>query len=100
MRIAIDARTLHNFGIGTYIRNVLFGLARIDQQTEYVVLCKPDDVEAVAGVGQNFRAVSEPAGTYTVSEQFRIPLTLVRERAHLLHEPHYVLPVATRCPAV
>ena len=27
MRIAIDARKLHDFGIGTYIRNVLVGLA-------------------------------------------------------------------------
>ena len=44
MRIAIDARKLHDFGIGTYIRNVLLGLARLDQQTEYIVLCRPDDV--------------------------------------------------------
>ena len=45
MRIAIDARKLHDFGIGTYIRNILLGLARIDQQTEYIVLCRPADVE-------------------------------------------------------
>ena len=37
MRIAIDARKLHDFGIGTYIRNVVLGLARLDQQTEYVL---------------------------------------------------------------
>jgi glycosyltransferase involved in cell wall biosynthesis len=44
--------------------------------------------------------VPESARPYSVSEQIRIPLTLVRERAHLLHEPHYVLPSATRCRTV
>jgi glycosyltransferase involved in cell wall biosynthesis len=100
MRIAIDARKLHDFGIGTYIRNVLLGLARIDQETEYIVLCRPADADAIAGVGANFRAVAETARPYSVGEQVWIPLTLVRERAHLLHEPHYVLPPATRCRTV
>ncbi len=100
MRIAIDARKLHDFGIGTYIRNVLRGLARLDQQTEYIVLCRPEDVEVAGELGPNFRAVAESARPYSIGEQFRIPLSLVRERAHLLHEPHYVLPPATRCRAV
>jgi glycosyltransferase involved in cell wall biosynthesis len=100
MRIAIDARKLHDFGIGTYIRNVLRGLARLDQQTEYIVLCRPEDVEVAGELGPNFRAVAESARPYSIGEQFRIPLSLVRELAHLLHEPHYVLPPATRCRAV
>jgi glycosyltransferase involved in cell wall biosynthesis len=100
MRIAIDARKLHDFGIGTYIRNLLQGLGRIDQQTEYLVLCRPSDAEAIGAFGLNFRAVTETARPYSIGEQIRIPISLVRERAHLLHEPHYVLPVATRCRSV
>jgi glycosyltransferase involved in cell wall biosynthesis len=100
MRIAIDARKLHDFGIGTYIRNVLQNLSGIDHHTEYVVLCRPDDLEAMSELGPNFRPIAEAARPYSVSEQLRIPLTLARERAHLVHEPHYVLPVATRCRAV
>ena len=46
MRIAIDARKFRDFGIGTYIRNILIELSRLDQANEYVVLCRPDDVEA------------------------------------------------------
>ena len=30
MRIAIDARKLRDFGIGTYIRNILIELSRLD----------------------------------------------------------------------
>ncbi len=100
MRIAIDARKLHDFGIGTYIRNILIGLTRLDQQTEYVILCRPEDLDVAGTLGGNFRAVAESARPYSLSEQVRIPLSLVRERAHLLHEPHYVLPPATRCRSV
>jgi len=100
MRIAIDARKLHDFGIGTYIRNVLRGLARLDSQTEYVLLCRPGDADIAADLGPNFRTVIETSRPYSFGEQFKIPLSLVRERAHLLHEPHYVLPPATRCRAV
>ena len=100
MRIAIDARKLHDFGIGTYIRNVLRGLAALDHESEYVVLCRPQDVETVGHLGTNFRPVPELAVPYSIGEQIRIPLSLVRERAHLFHEPHYVLPSATRCRTV
>jgi glycosyltransferase involved in cell wall biosynthesis len=100
MRIAIDARKLHDFGIGTYIRNTLRGLSRLDHETEYIVLCRPADVEGALELGANFRPVAEPAKPYSIGEQVRIPVSLVRERVHLLHEPHYVLPPATRCRSV
>ena len=44
MRVAIDARKLHDFGIGTYIRNLLRHVARIDHDTEYVLLCREPDL--------------------------------------------------------
>ncbi|HUE87782.1 MAG TPA: glycosyltransferase family 1 protein [Vicinamibacterales bacterium] len=100
MRIAIDARKLHDFGIGTYIRNVLVGLAAVDRQTDFIVLCRPADADAVNDLGPNFRAVPETSRPYSIGEQVWIPLSLVREGAHLLHEPHYVLPPATRCRTV
>jgi glycosyltransferase involved in cell wall biosynthesis len=100
MRIAIDARKLHDFGIGTYVRNILHGLARIDEETEFIVICRPADSDAVGELGANFRAVPETARPYSIGEQVWIPISLVRERAHLVHEPHYVLPIATRCRSV
>jgi glycosyltransferase involved in cell wall biosynthesis len=100
MRIAIDARKLHDFGIGTYIRNILIELSRLDRTTEYVVLCRPDDVDWGDVLGQNFRMVPEPANTYSVAEQFKIPLSLAREGVRLVHEPHYVLPPLLRCRSV
>ncbi len=80
MRIAIDARKLRDFGIGTYIRNILIELSRLDQANEYVVLCRPDDVEAGEVLGRNFRMVPESAPTYSIEEQIKIPIALARER--------------------
>jgi glycosyltransferase involved in cell wall biosynthesis len=100
VRIGIDARKLHDFGIGTYIRNLLKHLARLDCETEFVVLARPPDCAAIASVGRNFRAVAETAPNYSLSEQIRIPLALRRERVTLFHAPHYVLPPLVRCRSV
>jgi len=100
MRIAIDARKLRDFGIGTYIRNILIELSRLDRTTEYVVLCRPDDIDSGDVLGQNFRMVPETAPLYSIAEQIKIPLSLAREKVRLVHEPHYVLPPAIQCRSV
>jgi glycosyltransferase involved in cell wall biosynthesis len=100
VRIGIDARKLHDFGIGTYIRNLLRQLARMDRQTEFVLFCRPEDRETLAALGENFRAVVETAGNYSIAEQIKIPLALKREGVTLFHAPHYVLPPMVRCRSV
>ncbi len=100
MRIGIDARKLHDFGIGTYIRNLLRQLARLDRETEFVVFCRPDDREALTSLGENFRPVPERSANYSVAEQLSIPLALRREGITLFHAPHYVLPPLVRCRSV
>ena len=100
VRIGIDARKLHDFGIGTYIRNLLRHLARIDNQTEFVILCRPEDRETLAAIGETFRPVPESSGNYSIAEQIRIPWALQREGITLFHAPHYVLPPLVRCRSV
>ena len=97
MRVAIDARKLHDFGIGTYIRNLLRQLARIDQQTEYVLLSPEPDLDIASTLGPNFRTVLESSPNYSLREQLHVPWVLHRERADVFHAPHYVLPPAVRC---
>jgi glycosyltransferase involved in cell wall biosynthesis len=98
VRIAIDARKVHDYGIGTYVRNLLKQLARQDRDGEYVLLCRPEDCGLAAQLGKNFRAVPERARPYSLREQVSVPLDLRRERIDLFHAPHYVLPplVSTR----
>jgi len=100
VRVAIDARKLHDFGIGTYIRNLLRHLARIDRENEYVLLCQESDMGVAATLGENFRAVLEPADNYSIAEQIHVPWVLMREKPDVYHAPHYVLPVAVRSRSV
>jgi glycosyltransferase involved in cell wall biosynthesis len=96
MRVAIDARKLHDFGIGTYIRNLLRHLARIDRDSEYVLLCQEPDLGVATQLGPNFRTVLEPSPNYSLREQIHVPWVLHREKPDVFHAPHYVLPPATR----
>jgi glycosyltransferase involved in cell wall biosynthesis len=100
MRVAIDARKLHDFGIGTYIRNLLRHLARIDQDSEYVLLCQQADLDVGTQLGANFRTVLEPSPNYSFREQIHVPWVLHRERPDVYHAPHYVLPAGVRCRSV
>ena len=100
MRVAIDARKLHDFGIGTYIRNLLRQLARIDRQTDYVLLSPEQDLDVASQLGPNFRAVLEPSPNYSLREQLHVPWVLRRERPDVFHAPHYVLPPAVTCRSV
>jgi glycosyltransferase involved in cell wall biosynthesis len=100
MRVAIDARKLHDFGIGTYIRNLLRHLARIDRDTEYILLCRDADMGVPRQLGENFRAVRESSANYSIREQVHIPYILIRERPDVYHAPHYVLPPAVPCRSV
>ncbi len=97
MRVAIDARKLHDFGIGTYTRNLLRHLARIDRDSEYLLLCHQPDLGIGAQLGPNFRTVLEPSPNYSVREQIHVPWVLHRERPDVFHAPHYVLPPAVGC---
>jgi glycosyltransferase involved in cell wall biosynthesis len=100
MRIAIDIRKLDDFGIGTYVRNLVQWLAKLDRETEYVLVCRPQDCERVEQLGPNFRPIPDRSASYSVAEQLTIPFDLARARPDLFHAPHYVLPALTPCRSI
>jgi glycosyltransferase involved in cell wall biosynthesis len=100
MRVAIDIRKLRDYGIGTYVRNIVARLAVLDTASEYILISRPDDLEFACTVGPNFRGVISTAGNYSLREQFSIPSILRRERVDVFHAPHYVLPPVLPCPSV
>jgi glycosyltransferase involved in cell wall biosynthesis len=100
MRIAIDARKLHDYGIGTYVRNLVAQLRRQDGRDTYVLICRRADADYVHSLGPRFEAVVERAGNYSLLEQITVPLALKRARVDLFHAPHYVVSPLTSCPTV
>jgi len=100
VRIAIDARKLHDFGIGTYVRNLVRGLARVAGADTYVVLCRPEDAPFVRDLDAGFEVLVDRSGHYSLREQLSVPLALRRARVDLFHAPHYVVSPLTPCPFV
>ena len=100
MRVAIDIRKLHDYGIGTYVRNLIRELARLDDTTEYVLLCRQADLKQVSSLGGNFTGLVQSSSNYSVAEQISVPASLWRKGATLFHTPHYVLPLLTPCRSI
>jgi glycosyltransferase involved in cell wall biosynthesis len=100
VRIAIDVRKLHDYGIGTYVRNLVRALARQGGPDTYVLLCRDKDAAFVRALGPQFEALVETSGNYSVREQFSIPLALRRAKVDLFHAPHYVVSPFTTVPFV
>jgi glycosyltransferase involved in cell wall biosynthesis len=100
MRIAIDVRKLNDFGIGTYVRKLLKHLPRIDQESEFLALCRPEDEETIRASSPSLRPVAVSARDYSVSEHISIPAKLRQLGVDLFHSPHYVLPLFTPCPSI
>ena len=54
LHIAIDARRIRDFGIGTYIRSLVHGLAQVDRRNRYTIVSGPADVRTLAGLPESF----------------------------------------------
>jgi glycosyltransferase involved in cell wall biosynthesis len=100
MRIGIDARKLHDYGIGTYVRNLVGQLARQDGESTYVVICRRADAPFIRSLGPRFEPLIERAENYSLLEQVSVPFGLRRTHVDLFHAPHYVVSPLTRCPTV
>lgn len=96
MRIGIDARKIADFGIGTYIRGLLGGLAACAGDEQYVVFA-PRTARAL--IPAAFEHVELDAPHYSLRELVAVGAAARRAGLDLLHAPHYVVPL-TRCPVV
>jgi alpha-1,3-rhamnosyl/mannosyltransferase len=92
MRIGIDARKIGDFGIGTYIRNLLRELVALGD--EYVAFAPAD---AVLPRGVEHVVVDAPH--YSIRELVAVGRAADRARLDLFHAPHYVVPF-TNVPLV
>lgn len=99
-RIAIDARKIRDFGIGTYVRNLILELAEADTDNRYFLLVGPDDVDALPDLPEHFEAVVQRAPVYSLRELYALSWQLLRLKIDLYHATHYVLPLWVPCKAV
>jgi glycosyltransferase involved in cell wall biosynthesis len=100
VKIAIDVRKWRDFGIGTYVRNLVRHLARLDHETTYFLFCHDADEATLRDLAENFVPVVDSSAGYGLREHLSIPFKLKRLGAELLHSPHYVRPLLCTIPSV
>src|SRR5689334_15349149 len=93
LRIAIDARRIRDFGPGTYIRNLIRGLAKRDGENQYALVCAPGDDQEFEHLPANFTPVVYSQPEWTYPGQIRYSFFLKRLHADLYHVPINVVPM-------
>lgn len=87
LHIAIDARRVRDFGIGTYIRNLTRALSALDQENRYTLLAPPGGHDDLAGLGPNFSVVPCAVPDSGVRHNLQLPGYLRSLGASLYHIP-------------
>jgi glycosyltransferase involved in cell wall biosynthesis len=93
VRIGIDCRKIADFGIGTYVRGLVRGLAEIGAPEKYVLFVPrplPD---------LSFEQIVVDVPTYSLRELPVLGRAIARARLDLFHSPDLMLPW-TSCPCV
>jgi glycosyltransferase involved in cell wall biosynthesis len=101
MRVGIDARLVYysQAGIGQYILHLVDGLAKVDTQSEYVLLqSRKDDTTILEQ--PNFRRVSLWTPSHHRLERYALNVELMRLGLHVLHSPDFIPPHRPSCRSV
>lgn len=96
MRILIDARHVRDFGFGTYIRNLVRGLAAIGAPHEFLLTVRSADREELEGLPENFHILPYERADTDPRDRILFPWFARKERPSLVHMPlarvHLFLP--------
>ena len=92
LRIAIDVRRITDFGIGTYIRNLIRGLAALDNHNEYTLITGTAECADLAGLPSNFQTAYYKGVDGKPLTLISYPLYLRGVPADLFHIPLNAVP--------
>jgi len=87
MHIVIDARRIHDFGIGTYIRNLIRALAALDHDNRYTLVARPQDAAELSSLAPNFSAAAYARPDTSALHNITFPHFLRSFKANLFHIP-------------
>jgi glycosyltransferase involved in cell wall biosynthesis len=100
LRIVIDVRRIGDFGVGTYIRNLLHGLASLDRENRYVLVAPRPDEPELGGLPPNFETAVYARSDTDWVNQFAFYFFLKKLAPNLIHVPLNVVPLVMPRPYV
>jgi glycosyltransferase involved in cell wall biosynthesis len=93
--IAIDARKYFDFGIGSYIQNLISALPDLRSNHTFSLLAAPSDIQRIA-CPEEWIKHSTPYKRYSLGELMLLGRQARKLGADILHEPHYTLPIGLK----
>jgi glycosyltransferase involved in cell wall biosynthesis len=101
VKVAIDIRRMTEFGVGTYIRNVVRTLGCLDRENDYFLIGSPAKVEECGPLPPNFHTVELQGSDNTFRGNREFRAIVRRHRCDLAHIPHlFWIPRGLGCPYV
>src|SRR6202158_4028649 len=89
------------FGVGTYTRNIVRALGRLDRESKYFLIGPPQKVAEIGPLPPNFHVVPLLGNDATIKNYFDYRAILKRLSCDLVHIPHlFWLPRNLPCPYV
>ncbi len=97
--IALDGRKYFDYGIGTYIQNLVKQFSDERSPFDFLLYVAPEDKPDIH-VPAGWRTRVVPYRKYSLEEIFSFGSTIRHERVAVFHSPHYTLPVGLKGKSV
>lgn len=96
MKIGIDARLIHETGVGRYIQNLVRELSDIDHENTYVLFLRKKDFHDFKLPGPRWSKRVADVRWHTLTEQLVMPWLLWKEHCDVVHVPYFNAPILYR----
>ncbi|HEU5022157.1 MAG TPA: glycosyltransferase family 1 protein [Bryobacteraceae bacterium] len=100
MKIALDVRRIRDFGVGTYIRNLLQALAAENAEHDFHLICSHQDTDQLPGLPSNFHVAAYDRRDASRAEHLALPRFLAKLGVDLTHIPFHRVPLLMPQPYV
>jgi glycosyltransferase involved in cell wall biosynthesis len=100
LRILIDVRHIRDFGIGSYIRNLVHALGKVDAGNRYTLTARRDEVHEFAHLPRNFETIPYERADTDLADQAAYPWFLRSCPADVYHVPLNSVPLLMPKPYV
>jgi glycosyltransferase involved in cell wall biosynthesis len=101
VKVAVDIRRMSEFGVGTYIRNIVRTLGRLDHENHYFLIGPPAKVQEIGNLPANFQTVPLDSTEHSFRGYREFRGALQKYECDLVHVPNlFSIPRALPCPYV
>src|SRR6185436_11343674 len=98
--IVIDVRRINDFGVGTYIRNLVQALGAVDPHNRYTLVISPADLRELPPLPGNFTIATYGRKDDELADNMAFPAFLRELPANLYHIPVNRVPMMMCKPYV